>query len=213
MGIRIELCEKGGRLEEAVFRFRYAVYVEEMGRPQRYADHQNRLIAEPLDSVSAVFAAVDERGNVVGTIRHTWATDRPESEYTSMYRMEAFEPFFPHRCSFTTKLMVSAAYRGSTLGTRLAIETFDFGARRQIALNFIDCNNNLIPYFKALGYLPFPRVHQHEEYGCVQVMVLPVVDLQHLQSLRSPFFKRQRAIRYEHETLLPFLTTRLTSLS
>ena len=34
---------------ERVFRFRYEIYVEEMQRPQIYADHAARTVAEPFD--------------------------------------------------------------------------------------------------------------------------------------------------------------------
>jgi len=32
-----------------VCRFRYQIYVEEMQRKQRYADHNKRIIEDPLD--------------------------------------------------------------------------------------------------------------------------------------------------------------------
>jgi len=53
---------------EAVYRFRYSVYVEEMNRPKKYADHASRKITDPLDEHGDIFA-VFEGPRVVGTVR------------------------------------------------------------------------------------------------------------------------------------------------
>jgi hypothetical protein len=45
---------------EAVYRFRYSVYVEEMNRTQRYADHELKQIKDPLDDFGHILYATDE---------------------------------------------------------------------------------------------------------------------------------------------------------
>src|SRR5262249_5545280 len=57
--------------KEAVYRFRYTVYVEEMGRYQGSADHEGRRLVEPEDVESFIVYARDA-GEVVGTARLTW---------------------------------------------------------------------------------------------------------------------------------------------
>src|SRR5581483_12277560 len=57
--------------EEAVYRFRYSVYVEEMGRYQGTADHAGRRLVEPEDDHSLIFFATDG-DEVVATARLTW---------------------------------------------------------------------------------------------------------------------------------------------
>lgn len=185
-GVRIIKANGHPDIEQAVHRFRYQVYVEEMGRKQRYADDGAKTITEPLDAVSTVFAAIDGNDRVVGTLRYTSVGKCPDSEYTSFYRMNEFTPYFPGRCSFTTKLMIAPHLRRSTLATRLAITAFKLAVSAEHALNFIDCNEHLISFFKRFGYLPFPQRSIHDEYGEVQVMVLPLRDLRHLESVRSP---------------------------
>ena len=71
--------------KEAVYRFRYSVYVEEMGRYQGSADHAGRRLVEPDDDQSWIFYARADDGEVVGTARLSWGgngfTERQIEEY------------------------------------------------------------------------------------------------------------------------------------
>ena len=55
--------------KRAVYRLRYDVYVEEMGRYRTVADHENRLLVEPEDETGRIFYYATENGEVVGTVR------------------------------------------------------------------------------------------------------------------------------------------------
>ncbi len=48
MAFEVGLAESAEE-KEAVYRFRYSVYVEEMGRYQQSADHAGRRLVEPED--------------------------------------------------------------------------------------------------------------------------------------------------------------------
>jgi hypothetical protein len=96
--------------------------------------------------------------------------------------------FHPSRTSLTTKLMIKPEYRKTTLAVRLAIATYRQGLKDGIRYDFIDANSHLINFFSGLGY----RVHRtanHPEYGDVTIMVLDLEDINHLESIRSPFRK------------------------
>src|SRR4051812_6581919 len=53
---------------QRIFRFRYEIYVEEMGRHQKYADHSARTVVEPFDATGHLFLAM-EGDRIVGTAR------------------------------------------------------------------------------------------------------------------------------------------------
>ena len=55
----------------AVYRFRYHIYVEEMGRYTTTADHSARRLADPEDDRSCVVYATDG-ADVIGSLRITW---------------------------------------------------------------------------------------------------------------------------------------------
>src|SRR4051794_24808022 len=91
--ITIRLAESREDLEK-LYRFRYAIYVEEMKRPQRYADHQRKRIQEPLDSLAANFIALKD-DEIVGCIRWNGGQDAYFGEYVDLYDMRRAGPYFP----------------------------------------------------------------------------------------------------------------------
>src|ERR1700694_2571781 len=75
--------------KEAVYRFRYSVYVEEMGRYQDTADHTNRRLVEPEDDHSLIFFATDGV-DVVATARLTWGGDGFSDRQIRQYSLRPF---------------------------------------------------------------------------------------------------------------------------
>src|SRR5439155_2983437 len=75
--------------KEAVYRFRYAAYVEEMGRYQGSADHAGRRLVEAEDPVSWTFYARDG-GEVVGTARLSWGANGFSERQVDEYSLARF---------------------------------------------------------------------------------------------------------------------------
>ena len=171
----------------AVFRFRYAVYVEEMRRSEKCADSKERVLAEPLDQTGRIFAAFDESGNVVGTARLNFSRDSETAEYEGWYGMRAFSPYHPEQTVIVTKLMVAPARRRSTLAVRLACACYDLAVREGIAFGFIDCNPHLKQFFEGLGFFQMAPDFIHPQYGAVHPLVMALWDRAHFQRVGSPF--------------------------
>jgi GNAT superfamily N-acetyltransferase len=173
---------------QAVYRLRYEVYVEELGRVQRYADHETRQVVEPLDQTGRVFCAFDAE-RLVGTVRNNFARDSDLGEYESLYGMASVGANHPRATSITTKLLVIKDYRSSSLGYRLASAAYADGLAAGIEHNFADVYPARVPFFEKLGY----RVHLpevvHPEYGPVIVMRLDLRDEAHLRAVDSPFLR------------------------
>ena len=53
--------------KRAVYRFRYSIYVEEMGKYKSVADHERRMFSEPCDAHSRIFYAT-ENGDLLEDI-------------------------------------------------------------------------------------------------------------------------------------------------
>src|SRR5215472_9032837 len=83
--------------KEAVYRFRYTVYVEEMGRYQGSADHDGRRLVEPEDVDSFIVYARDA-GEVVGTARLTWGGTGFSQRQIDEYSLARFLEELPHEC-------------------------------------------------------------------------------------------------------------------
>ncbi len=192
MSIDIRPAESNAELD-AVYRFRYEVYVEEMGRRQHYADHEQRRIVDPLDDNCDQLYAAWQDGEVVGTVRSNFLRSNDIGEYYDYYRVGDLPDIESTGISITTRLMIHPRYRGGTLGMRLACRTYQDALPAGITTDFIDCNAHLVPYFTGLGYVRHRTDLVHPEYGPVTVMRLNLHDIDHFEAIRSPFRKYLRS--------------------
>jgi hypothetical protein len=178
---------------EKVYRFRYDVYMREMGRTQVYADHEHERIEEPLDEHGIILAAfVGEE--VVGTVRLNRARDGDLGWYPALYGMaEVAGELHPEHTSISTKLMVAREHRRTALAGRLALSLYQVALEAGVLVDFINCNAALVGYFVRLGYRRYRETVEHPEYGEVVPMVLSLRDEAHLRSVGSPFLRVLRA--------------------
>lgn len=174
--------------KEAIYRFRYDIYVKEMQRPQQYADHTCAMIREPLDETAHLFGAFLGK-RIVGTLRLNFARETELGYYQELYEMNWAGEFHPAHTSISTKFMVAREYRGSQLGLKIAVAAYRFLRSHKIEFNFIDCNSHLLSLFRLLGYRQHRPNICHPEYGEVTPLVLALSDEAHLKAIRSPFRK------------------------
>lgn len=173
---------------ERVFRFRYEIYVEEMGRVQKYADPTRRRIEEPFDATAHLMIA--ERGGVtVGTLRTNFAGETDLGYYVRLFELDSVGNAFPSKVSLTTKLMVRRELRSGTLAVRMACAVYRFGLENGIRHDFIDCNPHLERFFQRLGFRPYMGKAEHPEYGPVLPLRLDLTDFEYLRQIGSPFSK------------------------
>ena len=182
----------------AAYRFRYSVYVEEMRRPQLWADRELKTVIDPLDQTGQLLGAF--KGNqMVGTGRVNFSKDS-QFEYPELYDFELFETYNPGRVSFVSKLMVSPEYRRGPLFIKLVKalyrSTLDGGAEVII----IDCNDHLVPVFERLGLHSYRGKVLHPEYGWVTPMAIYNRDEANLRLNKSPFL--QVNIQYKLDNMI-----------
>ena len=171
----------------AVYRFRYSIYVEEMGISESSADHAGKLISDSLDGAAAMILAAWDGDRVIGTTRSNLIRDGGISDYLEYYRLLDLAPDALAESSITTRLMVHPEFRRTTLSARLACERSRWGLSQGIRANFIDCDPNNHPYFTALGYKVVLDDFIHPEFGLGFLLRLDLCDLEHLEKVRSPF--------------------------
>ena len=194
MGVEI-LEARTPELRDAVFRFRYDIYVREMARPQKDADHARGRIEDALDAFAVLLAARDAAtGLVTGTVRANVLGDGSIGTYGEIYRLDGLSSDERRVTSITTRLMVERTRRGTVLAAKLASALYECALDRGVEVDYCDCNAHLVPFFTHLGYRPL-RMVAHPEYGPVTVMRLDIQDLAHLRGVGSPF-----AAAYERRT-------------
>lgn len=179
---------------EQVYRLRYEIYIEEMGRTQTYADHERRMITEPFDDTAHLLLAENDE-NPVGTARINFRKEG-SLECEELYDLDQFGPYFPAAISMTTKLMIREAARGSGLAGKLAMAAYRMARENETLLDFIDSKPHLVRLYQQMGYRFYKENINHPDFGTSVPLVLFCGDVDYLRSIRSPFFRLAR----EYET-------------
>src|SRR5262249_29290229 len=107
--------------------------------------------------------------------------------YALLHRLHELDTVSPEQISMTSKLIIAEKYRNRGAMLRLAHALFRIGVSRGVAVDFIDCEQHLIPMYYRLGYrqtaeMPF----EHPELGPRYPMRL-FTDRSYLSRVRSPF--------------------------
>jgi hypothetical protein len=136
---------------EELFRFRYTVYVQEMGRYRATADHEGRRLVEPEDANSILYGARED-GQVVGTSRLTLGADGFSARQTDQYSMGPFLSQAPARLmAIGERLMLAPHLRGGAVTSmlrELAREDIEAGG---VLLVFGVCEPHLLSMNLAAG--------------------------------------------------------------
>ena len=179
---------------EAVYALRYAVLVEELGRPQKYADHPARRLEEPVDADAIHLGAYPDArdgaptGDLLGALRiHTAA--RSDLAFLADVHPDLMRRDGVRRGA-VTRLVTSPDARGGgragAAGLELAVAAYRVALRESLDVVHIDCHADLRPFFTWLGF-DLQRAFAHEDYGDIAVMTLRIGDRVRLERTRSPF--------------------------
>jgi CRP-like cAMP-binding protein/predicted GNAT family N-acyltransferase len=172
---------------EAVFRLRYATYVEEMHLYGSQADHSRRWLKDADDShTHLMYAKVGEE--VVGTLRvHLGSEDAISEPLAARFALERFLPLVPkERICVVSRFMVRQDMRGTAVPYRLIQESIRFQLERGQELAFCDCQPHLLNLYMSLGFRPYLGTYDHPEFGVMVPLVLVLRDREHLEWVGSP---------------------------
>lgn len=190
LGAEAQILEAKSDVElDALYRFRYSIYVEEMHRKQKYADHAAKTIRDPLDDFSKNITAWHE-GKIIASLRLTWPRDVKHGHfeyYRALYGMGEFSGVALRKQSIVTRLMVDKSYRGTAIVVRFFIACYQFALDHGTEVSFMDCNDHLVKLFERIGWKHYRGKITHEEYGEVTPMRLDLHDIAHFRALRSPY--------------------------
>jgi len=176
-----------------VQRFKYDVYVAEMGRYGAIADHENRLLIEPDDASSHVYQARVE-GKLAGIMRLTWGGDTLDdrgvlgARHVEQYDLAPFLAVMaPKQIVVGERFMIDPAYRGSSLLIEMFSTYMSFVNERRIQLVFGDCEPHLLNTYQALGFRTYTaRNVNSAETGFLIPLVIVAEDLGYLREIGSP---------------------------
>jgi predicted GNAT family N-acyltransferase len=172
----------------AVQRFKYDVYVVEMGRYGAIADHANRLLVEVDDPASHIFQARID-GKLAATMRLIWGGDGALGErHIKQYDLAAFlETVPPDQIVVGERFMIGPAWRGTSLLNQMFTAYMNFVNQRRIQLVFGDCEPHLLNTYQALGFRTYTtRNVNSPETGYLIPLVIVAEDIAYMRRIGSP---------------------------
>lgn len=188
--------------KDSIYRFRYDVNVLECGKSFPGIDHCRGTIIDEADRYGTLLAAytAGETPVLAGSARVIIGSEAGFGELAALYRMRAAGQCFPQQCSITSRLVVQADYRCSTVLGRLAVAAYRQGASAGVRMNYIHCRAENYRLFKKMGYRShMPPLHD-PVLGLIYPMVLLLADGAHFDALSSPFRKLWKQYYSESES-------------
>ncbi len=189
--IHIELATTA-KEKEKVYRLRYRIYVEEMGRRISRADHRRRLLYDDMDDWGLLFYARAGR-EIVGTVRlHIGRKDDSPPELTAPMAMDKFQDFCAsagasHPLSFASKGMIASHYRKSRAHHLLCTHYYQACRSHDVLFHFSGGAPSLVAMHEHLGARRYKSNFFVPDYGCMVPFVTLLDDIDHLRRVRSPF--------------------------
>ncbi|HMM22233.1 MAG TPA: GNAT family N-acetyltransferase [Selenomonadales bacterium] len=181
---------------EMVYRFRYQIYVEEMGKKLTnlpLLQHKRRQLFDELDDAQHAIILYARAGSeIVGTIR---LNIFPPQNLFPQWLPDQFVSFFQADApliSYSSKLMVDSRYRKSQAAYLLIAKGYELYRQNNVPFNFIGCAPFLIPLYEQMGFRRYSSNFEFPDFGCIVPLVLLTEDIGHLRAVRSPLMRVAR---------------------
>ena len=180
--------------KESIFRFRYQVYVDEMGKQLSYADHEQKMLRDDLDETADLFM-VDLGGEVIATARLNQANTTNLGDYwRRVYHLEAWAEFPDSAISMSSRLMVANQWRGSAVLGSLVQELYKHSRELGVRFNFLNCSPSLLEFYEQLGYRRYTDGFMDEDVGYHVPLVSMIDDADYMKLVHSPFWRLARKL-------------------
>jgi N-acyl-L-homoserine lactone synthetase len=173
---------------EAIYRFRYRVYVDELGLDPPEADHAQKRLADAHDAIGHSFGLVEDGGNVVGSLRCIYMADVPDLEpFVAKFAMQpAIDAFGVGAIVTTSRFMLDPKLRHGLSILQLMRAAYDHARARGVRLNYGDCSPHLLPFYEGMGYRRYVAPYNDTAYGFKLPILMLVGDREHFAAVRSP---------------------------
>ena len=171
--------------KEAVYRFRYEIYVAEMGRYQSVADHERRRFREPEDDSARIFYVAKD-GEVLATSRFNWGGDAPFTQrLVSHYDLARFLAEIPAEAmAVGERGMVKPELRGSPIFSELGQKSSEFIGKNRVELIFGACEPHLLSRYVSEGSRTFAAKNINSpESGYLIPIVNVTEDVEYLRRI------------------------------
>jgi hypothetical protein len=184
------LLAKTQEEKEAVYSFRYRVYVEEMSKYHLKADHERRMMYDEIDEWALVYYGL-VNNEIVSTVRSIRGTENvlPVSE-VRYFEIDKLESEIPHnKIAIVNRLAVDKKYRHTSITAHNFYSTYKDGSVLGIQLCFVTCEELLLPIYLHYGFRVYGEPIILDGNKKRYRLVLFVTDYSYLKSVNSPFLQ------------------------
>ncbi len=181
---------------EAVYRFRYRVYVEEFGRKLGTPDHERKWVTDDGDEApTTTILYTGSLDNITGTVRlqHWRAGEVPHHDMDEL-SIDRFSGFETLNTGEIGRLMVRRSMRGRVIVASLLRASYEiFAGEQGTDLVFCYCSPGLVRYYQQLAMRPFGGRPVMAPDGIMVPLVAVLSDYDYYRRARSllaPLVKR-----------------------
>ncbi|MFA7428915.1 MAG: cyclic nucleotide-binding domain-containing protein [Rhodospirillaceae bacterium] len=178
---------------DAVYQFRYDVYVREMGKlGTSGADHATGRLIDPEDAHADLYVATGADGGLIGTLRVATGDHGVPAAFRGLPGFDRFAEFPPEAMSFTSRLMVAPGARGGAAMNALVGAAYRAMLDSPVQVDFCACVPGLVDLYEHLGYRRFTENVVDPVVGYQVPLALVLRDAEHLEAIRSPLWRLLR---------------------
>lgn len=203
--------------KEAIYHFRYQIYIEEMSKTLKDADYHNQQLHDDLDEW-AILLYAKTGSKIIGTARINIGSFGDFSkELIKSLNLHVFQNCITddgYNIAFLTKLMVAATHRSSPALYLLIGKCYEICCANHVEFGFGICNFHLPRLYEHMGFHRYTRNFTLPGYGLQIPLVMLANDIQHFRTVRSPLFRLARkreivktqAVEWFHENVIKHST-------
>jgi hypothetical protein len=174
---------------EAIFRFRYRVYVEELNKGFLEVDHGRRWIRDPEDDrpgTTLFYTGTPHR--VTGTFRtEVWQPGEVPPHVFERFSLHLFPGVEDQEVAETSRLIIGSTFRGRFILPSLAWRGYQHLCQRDNTwLVFCYCAPGLVSGYRRLGYRPYKGSLVCNQDGVRVPLVGVLSDVEYARKVGSP---------------------------
>lgn len=171
-----------------IFAFRYRIFVQELGKSIRHADHAKRLLRDHFDPLATQLYVTDGE-KIAGALRIINGRAHACPKMKHNFALSRFSHFRDEHFSFTSRLFILPEYRGTRAFLTLLKEIYNLARKSGSILDFIVCGPKMVGLYEQLGYRRYKEHDEDPDMGLIIPMLLILDDLPHMQRVKSPFYR------------------------
>ncbi len=183
---------------EAIARFRYGVYVEELGfRDHPAADHDARTMVYPDDLSHDTWLLYSGALDAIeGTLRlRIFEPGTVPEDAATEYSLDMFPDIGSRKLSDVSALMFARSARGTASATMLCCRAVEIAAESRCEALFSVGSAGLLRAYQRLGFRPYGgRIYGQELGMQLQIPLIAMLDMDHLRQLESPAYHVLRSV-------------------